>query len=119
MATQVDSTKGFGWKLCLAILVLPITVLVATIWGVNELVKNGYRKSATAVGAAGACATLVCVLWYAGARPSPGGSGDDDVRITSTRAWLSPDGTGGNCAWFDGPASSHGDNFVFCGYPAP
>lgn len=37
----------------------------------------------------------------------------------SSRAWLSPDGTGENCAWFPGVASDYGDPFTFCDYPAP
>ena len=52
---------------------------------------------------------------------------EDDVRSPSVgvspapsqRAWLSPDGSGGNCAWFSGVASDYGDPFTFCDYPAP
>jgi hypothetical protein len=87
---------------------------------VNTLVKKGYRKTAWATGIGGLCVVALSVVGYAQlGSDNRGGSTDSDVRITETRAWLSPDGTGGNCAWFDGPASSHGGNFVFCGYPAP
>ena len=39
--------------------------------------------------------------------------------VSATRAWLSPDGTGENCAWFPGVASDYPDPYSFCNYPAP
>jgi hypothetical protein len=103
----------------LVIILFPIVFAVGTYLAAKSLFAHGRKKLAMTVIIIGSTAAIAGATWWIA------NSGHDDAPTynpapqPTARAWLSPDGTGGNCAWFPGQASDYGDPYVFCGYPAP